>query len=147
MSKVYDNGYIDIDGQEIRYQFERAVWLGQPGTPKEPIAGEGGLVLRGALKPLMALFDTLEAKAELAAGEEHQSDRINHGGLVVQAKAACDCTIDELLNEVVRQGAGNSEVAHVNFNQSRMMQRDDDGKLVIGNLSVKNLTMVTEKKA
>jgi len=144
VSKVYDSGHIDIDGQEIHYHFERAVILGQPGEAKETIPGEGGLVLRGALKPLMALFDALEAKAEMA--KEHQSDRINHGGLVVQAKAACDCTIVELLNEVVRQGAGNPEVAHVNFNQSRMMQRDDDGNLVVGKLTVKNLTMVMERE-
>jgi hypothetical protein len=64
MSRKYENGHITVDGEELHYQFERAVILG-PGQAKETIPGEGGLVLRGNINTLIEIFKKLETKPEV----------------------------------------------------------------------------------
>lgn len=63
MSSEYGEGKITVDGVELDYHFERAVVLGQPGEPKVPYGNEGGLVLRGDLKGVIAAFEILKEKS------------------------------------------------------------------------------------
>ncbi len=47
--------------------------------------------------------------------------------------------------EIIRQCPGRAEMLHAGFHQDRMMDRDDEGQITLGDLVVTTLTLVSRR--
>jgi hypothetical protein len=61
-------------------------------------------------------------------------------------KPANECAPFELMTEIVRRAPELPEILHANFNQNRMMGRNEDGDVTLGELVLTTLNLVTKSK-